>query len=395
MKIGFDQKYLKYCLYVSLTAAIILIMFQISGNLYYIYEGIKSFLGKFISVISPFIIAILIAYVLNRPLKSIERLYKKLFFSNKKYTRELNRLISLVTIYLSILVILILIGNFIFPQLKDNILQIINRLPSYAHSAQAYLIRTFKGSAILKNFSKTLDVSLVGKYASTFSNLSTTALNLIINNITNVTLSVFNIITSIIVSFYLLKDKEKFKDMAYTVKKLYFKEKQTQTIKIIDKEVDKIVGQYIIGMVTEAILMGINVTIALLIAGYQFAFLIGLVFIIFNPIPYFGPVMAIAIAFLMGLIQGPSMAIRVLIVVFIIHLIDVNIIQPKIIGDKLGVEPLLVVVGIIVGGSYFGILGMLLAVPLLALLKSLIKYIINERNQKLNCLRNNESIKHD
>ena len=157
------------------------------------------------------------------------------------------------------------------------------------------------------------------------------------------------------------------------------------------KEVDSVLGQFMLGLIIESLITAILITIALLIVKFDYAIIIGLACCVLNVIPYFGAFILMALTFLLGLLDGPNMAITALICVIVIHEIDSNLIQPKIIGSKVGVEPIWVMVGITVGGSYFGITGMILAVPVVALIKTFISYKIKERREKLNSICENKN----
>ena len=120
------------------------------------------------------------------------------------------------------------------------------------------------------------------------------------------------------------------------------------------------------------------VTIAMSIMGVKFAPLLGFLIGLFNMIPYIGAIIAVAVSAIITLITGGlSQAIWMLIVVIILQQIDANIINPKIIGQSLKISPLLVIFAITVGGAYFGILGMFLAVPVIAVIRILIEDYID------------------
>ena len=118
------------------------------------------------------------------------------------------------------------------------------------------------------------------------------------------------------------------------------------------------------------------------ILGIKYAVLLGFMIGLFNLIPYIGAIIAIVIATVITLLTGGiSQAIWMLVVVTILQQIDANIINPKIVGDSLEISPLLVILAVTVGGAYFGIIGMFLAVPIIAILKVLIEDFIEYREK--------------
>ena len=133
----------------------------------------------------------------------------------------------------------------------------------------------------------------------------------------------------------------------------------------------------------DAVVVGILTTIAMSIMQIKYAPLLGFIIGLFNIIPYVGAIIAVAIAIVITLITGGfSQALWMAIVVIILQQIDANIINPKIVGNSLKISPLLVMFAITVGGAYFGMLGMFLAVPVAAVLKILVEDFIKYKDKK-------------
>ena len=156
-----------------------------------------------------------------------------------------------------------------------------------------------------------------------------------------------------------------------------------QTYKNIDKYFNNsndIFFKFIASQFLDAIVVGVLVTIAMSLMEIKYAPLLGFFIGLFNMIPYIGAIIAVAISALVTLITGGlSQTIWMLIVVIILQQIDANIINPRIVGQSLKISPLLVIFAVTVGGAYFGILGMFLAVPIVAVLKILVEDYINYR----------------
>ena len=143
---------------------------------------------------------------------------------------------------------------------------------------------------------------------------------------------------------------------------------------------NKIFFKFISSQLIDAVIVGILVTIAMAIIGVRYAVLLGFMIGLFNIIPYFGAIIAVAISVLITIITGGlSQALIMAIVVIILQQVDANIINPKIIGNSLEISPLLVIFAVTVGGAYFGVLGMFLSVPVIAVLKILINDYLDYR----------------
>ena len=141
--------------------------------------------------------------------------------------------------------------------------------------------------------------------------------------------------------------------------------------------------KFLTSQVLDAILVGILVSIAMSILGVKYSVLLGFMIGLFNLIPYFGAIVAVIIAVLITILTGGfGKALLMAIVVIILQQIDANIINPKIVGDSLEISQLLVIFAVTIGGAYFGILGMFLAVPVVAILKLIIDDFIDEKNSQ-------------
>ena len=139
--------------------------------------------------------------------------------------------------------------------------------------------------------------------------------------------------------------------------------------------------KFISGQVLDAIVVGVLTSVAMSIIGVKYAVLLGFIIGLFNLIPYFGAIIAVIIAIIVTLLTGGlGQAVLMAVVVIILQQIDANIINPKIIGNSLSISPLLVIFSVTIGGAYFGILGMFLAVPVFTVIKLLIEEYVDYKN---------------
>ena len=204
-------------------------------------------------------------------------------------------------------------------------------------------------------------------------------LEYIINAIDAVT-GIFDVFVALIVSVYILAGR---KQIITFLKKFAAAMLNKKTYQNIDKyfnNTNEIFFKFIASQFLDAVIVGILVTIAMSIMGVKYAPLLGFFIGLFNMIPYIGAIIAVVISSIITLITGGlSQTIWMLIIVIIIQQIDANVINPKIVGQSLKISPLLVIFAITVGGAYFGILGMFLAVPVIAVLKIIVEDYIEYR----------------
>lgn len=348
------------------------------------YDSVMNGIKGLMNVLSPFIVGIFIAYLLYMPARKFEEWFNKVKI---KFIRKRSRALSVITVYLIILAIIIVLFSCIMPIVFGSIADFLNNLQGYITSAIENYNKLpedsfFKGQ-IVQDAIHSLQNINIKQYFN---------VEQIIGYVTNAISAVFSVIDifiAIIVSIYILTER---KQIIAFLKKLtgaIFKE---NTYKNIDKyfnNSNEIFFKFIASQFLDAVVVGILVTIALTIMKVKYAPLLGFFIGMFNMIPYVGAIIATVIAVLVTLITGGlSQAIWMIIVVVILQQIDANIINPKIVGQSLKISPLLVLFAVTVGGAYFGILGMFLAVPVIAILKILINDYIEYKN-KLKSPKNN------
>ena len=197
---------------------------------------------------------------------------------------------------------------------------------------------------------------------------------------------IFDAFVTIVVSVYVLLERNLILDFFGKVLAAIFDAKTCNKIAKYLEKSNKIFGKFISSQLIDAVVVGILVTIAMSIIGVKYAVLLGFMIGLFNIIPYFGAIVAVVLSILITVITGGlSQAIIMAIVVIILQQIDANIINPKIVGNSLKISPLLIIFAVTVGGAYFGFLGMFLAVPVAAVLKIVINdYVEFKLKEKYN-----------
>lgn len=348
------------------------------------YDSVMNGIKGLMNVLSPFIVGIFIAYLLYMPARKFEEWFNKVKI---KFIRKRSRALSVITVYLIILAIIIVLFSCIMPIVFGSIADFLNNLQGYITSAAENYNKLPEDSFLKGQIVQDAIHSLQNINIKQYFNVEQ-----IIGYVTNAISAVFSVIDifiAIIVSIYILTER---KQIIAFLKKLtgaIFKE---NTYKNIDKyfnNSNEIFFKFIASQFLDAVVVGILVTIALTIMKVKYAPLLGFFIGMFNMIPYVGAIIATVIAVLVTLITGGlSQAIWMIIVVVILQQIDANIINPKIVGQSLKISPLLVLFAVTVGGAYFGILGMFLAVPVIAILKILINDYIEYKN-KLKEQKNN------
>jgi predicted PurR-regulated permease PerM len=183
-----------------------------------------------------------------------------------------------------------------------------------------------------------------------------------------------------ILAFYLLKDLDFFKKLYNDTLSVFIKKNDNRKLRNFLSDINSIVSNFIRGQLLDALIVGILCSIGLSIIKLDFAVLIGMTAGISNVIPYFGPIIGSIPAVIVGLLSGsPIKALFAVIVLIVVQQIDSTLISPKVVGDSVGLHPLFVMLSIIIGGAYFGLWGMLIAVPTAAIIKMFLIRWIEER----------------
>ncbi len=356
------------------------------------FGDIMGIITKFFDIITPFLVGIFISYLLYMPCKKIERAYAK---SKVKFVAKKCRSLSILTVYVIIVLLLIILINFILPVVFESVTDLINNI-QYYYEIAIDNYNNLPDDNILKG-------DMVNDAIQSIQNLNIKQyfeldkiLEYVISAIDAVT-GLFDVVVAFIVSVYVLAER---KQILSSIKKLaeaIFKEKTYHNLGKYFNNSNEIFFKFIASQFLDAIIVGILVTIAMSIMKIKFAPLLGFLIGLFNMIPCIGAIIATVIAAIITLITGGlSQAIWMLIVVIILQQIDAHIINPKIIGQSLKISPLLVIFAITVGGAYFGILGMFLAVPVIAVIRILIEDYIDYKiamKKMVKVLEDKEEIK--
>ena len=207
-------------------------------------------------------------------------------------------------------------------------------------------------------------------------------LTMYIEKVIGIANGIFSTFVTIVVSIYILLERGEILKFIKRLNNSLFNEKNCRRINRYFEKGNEIFFKYISGQVLDAIVVGIIMSIALSIMNVRYALLLGFLIGLFNLIPYFGAIIAVIVTSLITIFTGGFMqAIWVAIILIVLQQIDANIINPKILKDALKISKILIIFSITIGGAYFGVLGMFLGVPVIAVIKMMI-YDYIETNEK-------------
>ena len=365
-------------MYYFLLALAIIIVYKFLDN----FTAIGQAIGKFFDVIAPFLTGGLLAYLLYIPASRIEKGFEK---SKRKFIKKKARGISVLITYIIAILIIILLVNVILPVVIDSVIELVSNIQNYWNIVmekwgalpEDSILKSQQAQDIIKALGESIQGTDYKQY------ISTERITGYIKSVIGVASGIFDVFVSVVVSVYILLQRGSIIRIFKKLTMAIFDEKICEKIGTYVDSTNRIFFKFISGQLIDGIIIGILVTIGMSIIGVKYAVLLGFMIGLFNIIPYFGAIVAVAISILITIITGGvSQTLIMAIVVIILQQIDSNIINPKIIGNSLEISPLLVIFAVTVGGAYWGVLGMFLAVPVVAVLKIIIDDWIEYKNQK-------------
>ena len=341
------------------------------------FSKIFTFLGKVISIFSPFLLGIILAIVLNVLNNFIE---KKIFGKIKpskiwnKIKRPLCITLSLILVFLTIFFVM----NLLIPQLKNSASLFTDTLPAYKEDI----------IGILNKFDiDESTVNKVGEYLDNFGKVITDYIKGnskdVITVTTEVATSVVNIISkgiiTLVFAIYMIAQKETLSRQINKVMKAYLKPKTINKINTVGTLANKTFSNFVTGQCLEALIFGSLVFVGMLIFRFPYASTIGVLLGFTALIPIFGAFIGTAIGFILIMMVSPVKAILFVVFIIVLQQIEGNLIYPRVVGKSIGLPGMWVLLSVTVGGSIGGILGMLIATPLCSLLYALFTKVVNDR----------------
>ncbi|SES95264.1 Predicted PurR-regulated permease PerM [Natronincola peptidivorans] len=391
MKIQWDKQYLKYSLYASLTIILAIIFYQVLDNLKSIYSSFSGSFSWVRRILSPFIIGGFIAYILNPGVRWFEKnLYSHSKFVVGKY--KFHRMISILTVYILLISFIAMLIVFVAPQISNNIREIVRRVPEYLNMTSDWLEYWSKdlGLESQYNIAEYIEQNVKDIFNRTSQILQYLLENFAVS-VMNVTSGVLNFLLGLIISFYMLTDKESFKEASEKFLRAIMKDEKVDRIKDFGRDADELFSKFIIGKSLDSFIIGVICLIGLSIMNIRYALLLSAIIGITNMIPYFGPFIGGIPATIITFFDSPIKAIWVLIFILALQQFDGLILGPKILGDSVGLRPFWIIFAIVVGGKLAGVLGMFLGVPIFAIFRLLVVRFIDRQLE----IKNNKKLQGD
>lgn len=345
----FFNKYIKYR-DILVIVLIALVGYKLIDN----YQMFLNLISTTMSVISPFIYAMIFAYCINPIMNIFERKLK------------MKRGLSILSTYLLIGGAIVIGALYIVPSIVDSIISITSEIPKYMETVQGWINEALKNQNLYDLINSTGLLDNISVISGKMSSIIIGILDGSVSSIVSITTNVVKIGFGFLISIYILLDKERFitevKTLTYMILK---EEKGTKLIGLV-RTYHEMIGKYIGTKAIDSAIIGVLAFFGLMIIGAPYTPLLAIIVGVTNMIPYFGPFVGEVVGAAVGIFVSPAMAITIFVFLLALQQFDAWYLDPKLIGDKVGVKPFYIILAVTIGGGFFGPIGMLLASPTMA-----------------------------
>ena len=383
MKFKWDKKYLYWGITALIVAAIV-IMFNYFVNH---NEAVRMVFSKLWKILAPIIDGIVIAFLIDPLVKWFETKLFPVF--NKKlknykdlpsWHKKLIRILSLILAYILLLFFAFAFFITVVPQLKDSVLDIYSNFPKYKTNFEIFINRLTFRHPELKTFVGNIEAEYSDAFITWRDSVLIPWIQGIVTDMSvyviNTFSAIWNLIVGFIVSIYIVLMKENFKGQFKKIVYAIFNAKNGNIIiKNTRMASDKFSG-FIIGKIIDSFIVGILMFILCKIFRFEYSALLAIIIGVTNIIPVFGPIFGAIPCTIILLLIKPIHALYFVIVVIILQLLDGNVIGPKILGNSTGISSFWVIFAITIFGGFWGIPGMIIGVPLFAVIYAILKSLL-------------------
>lgn len=335
------------------------------------YEVLFNSINEMLTTIWPFLLAFVLAYVFNPIIVFLEKKFK------------CHRTLSIAIAYIGLLLFCYLGASFLFPVIYQSSKELVSQIPAYASEIQIWLTN-------LANQFNHLDVGDLATIQDQILRIIPKLTDILTNSLTSVIgvtyhalMGTSNVLLAFIISIYVLLEKEKFSSITRKLVCIICRPKLATHVFHMAHLFHSNIGKYLIGKSIDSLFVGICAVVGLSLMGAKYAVLLGVIFGITNMIPFIGPIFGTLIAVGINCFYSPFVALMILVFLLIVQQIETLIIDPKVVGQKMGLNPFFTLLAVTIGGKFMGITGMILGVPIMGVIKLYLTKIIYQEYERL------------
>ncbi len=329
--------------------------------------GVLWLLGRISSALVPFIMAGIVVLLLRTPVARLRR-------------RGMSRAAAVAVCYLVGIGVLTILGSFVFPAVGAQIAEFLDKFPTYYASAQDFWVQMQNqfSAIVIPTWAEQAITDVSASITAQFSVWSKSLASGVVTAGGAAASFVFNIVFALVIAFWALKDLPAMREELIGL----FGERRRAEVEMIVATVLRVLGGYIRGQGIISLVTGLLTTIGLAVLGVPYALVLGLITGVLNVIPYVGAVVAGLIAAIVGAFQGPWVALAAIGVAVAAQQVTDLFITPRVMSEQVDLHPVLVIFSLLVGGSLMGFWGLIVAIPIAAIVKGLFVYYFEKHTQR-------------
>ena len=382
-----QSKHIKIAIVVVIAGAVLYAIMSIIDNIGLVWSSIGVAVNFILGILPPVIIGFVIAFLLARPSAFFTRLVSHIRFFAKR--QRAAHAIGVLLAFIMLIGLFVLFLYLLLPGVVDSVSGITKEMPNYAQSVDTVLMDLSQNPTVMQicdfigfdltkaNSTDALLTEYWTDIAEFLKGMAGSAFGFIVN--TGVFL--YNFVLGLFFSIYMLLFKHELKNQLRVLSHNVFRKSHYRLMFAIDI-MDDMFYRFLVGKGICSLAVGILTFAVCSLLGFKYAPLISLIIAVTNMIPTFGPFIGAVPALLLSLMTGPEYALYMVIIIIGLQLVDGNIIGPRVLGDSMGINGFWIMFSIIVMGALFGVTGMLIAAPLFAVLRILIKNWIYHKNHE-------------
>ena len=382
-----DRRYFKWGLTALVVIFISILLVVIFTNL----PGFFALLGSIGKILSPLVSGIVIAFLLNPIFNFVDLRLRPLLLKRgmqEKKAKTLSRAVALIFAFLFGGFIVYAFFAMLVPQLYESVMSIVESAPAYYQSLEKWAVNILEGNPEIRTYVEkaleTIQTYVQNWVKTSFLSDVQKVLATLTTSVMAVVKSITNFIIGLVASIYILWSKDTFQAQAKKMVVAAFKPAAADHLLDLGSSINRIFSGFIIGKIIDSAIIGVLCYICMALMKMPYTALIATIVGVTNVIPVFGPFIGAVPSALIILLVDPLQAFYFVIFIIVLQQVDGNVIGPKILGNTVGISGFWVLISITVAASIFGFAGMLLGVPVFAVIYLIISDIVNSALRRKN-----------
>ena len=356
--------------------AMVLVAAALAGALVYL-DRLGSLLSKLAGILSPFMIGGALAFIQMPLARRVELGLRKTLFRKRPESRAPRTLASLLSILVLLLIVLLFL-NILLPQVIESGESLVKQVTDFVNENDETVNDLLKKAGMISEDVDPLNsvwqniLSSATRYIDVLPSVLKTSYNLVYS-------IVFRTLVGLIVSFYFLADSRRISRVSKKICYALWPREKVERLVFWTRKANRLFAGFTVGKLVDSLIVGVICYVSMLLLGLEYPLIISVVVGVTNVLPFFGPFIGAVPSILILLIVHPISALKFAIMILVLQQLDGNVIGPKILGDYVGISPLLTMGAILVGSGLFGFVGLVVSVPVCALLYAIFQTVVEGR----------------